>query len=157
MGRTQRNRGQLATGQRFKLNAGAYSIRATSEAAYARRRDVGNVRNRAPSCNRDLHFHRGCVGSSLISHPSVTQPGPWIHFTGWPLPLRLPSPTQRCGFAHSITSSARTSSEGGTVRPSALAVFMSQAARNRSGRGFGKVRLTENPSAAKAPLCARRT
>jgi hypothetical protein len=36
-------------------------------AAYARRRDVGNVRNRAPSCSRDLHLHRGCAGSSLIS------------------------------------------------------------------------------------------
>src|SRR5262245_59616688 len=52
--------------------------RATSEAAYARRRDVGNVRNRAPSCSRDLHLHRGCAGSSLISYPSMAQRGPWI-------------------------------------------------------------------------------
>jgi hypothetical protein len=59
-----------------------YSIRAISEAAYARRRDVGNVRNRALACNRDLHLHRGCAGSSLISYPSTSQRGGVDSFYG---------------------------------------------------------------------------
>ena len=40
--------------------------------------------------------------------------------------------------AHSITSSARASKEGGTVRPSALAVFMLIASSNLVGCSTGR-------------------
>jgi len=39
---------------------------------------------------------------------------------------------------YSITSSARTSNEGGTVRPSALAVFMLITSANLVGRSTGR-------------------
>ena len=56
--------------------------------AYAWRRDVGNVRNRALACNRDLHLHRGCAGSSLISYPSVTQRGALMRLVARAIPGR---------------------------------------------------------------------
>jgi hypothetical protein len=53
--------------------------------------------------------------------------------------------TTSANAAYSITSSARTSNEGGTVRPSALAVFMLMMSSNLVGCSTGR-------SAGLAPL-----
>jgi hypothetical protein len=66
-------------------------------------------------CTLRVRRHRRLTQHSLPGRPATALPGPDLH--------RLIAPAWPGAFLHSITSSARASSVGGTSRPSELAVF----------------------------------
>jgi hypothetical protein len=92
-----------------------------------------NARRLALYARRDGRFHRslGPVFPSIVG-------GPINAGQGITPSCCITDPTGHGGTAHSITSSARKSNEVGTVRPSALTLFMLITSWNLVGCSTGR-------------------